>query len=360
MSRVGLVRAFLGLSTTPQKNGAPNVNTTQTQTPTPTPTPAQPEAPKLTLNRAQRRQLAKQLRAAGLRLVVFGNPIPEPTSDRDTLRKQADIIDLIDERQLPYQVTLPELLRQIDIEQLHDAEYVQAVIDGSPRYLADSPGFPWHPGRYREVLISTSAVVAAVQHALANRVNAGCTSSGLHHAGKQSGAGFCTFNGLAIAAVKAVEAGAKRVLILDLDAHCGGGTAHLIAGREGIEQVDVSVHAFDGYTDIENARLYMAGGDNYLEVIAEALANIDDPESIDVVIYNAGMDPHEHAGGVWGITTEVLAERERMVFEWANSRGIPVAFTLAGGYTHGATRQELAELHLLTFEQGHTSTPIAR
>ncbi|MFM7685085.1 MAG: hypothetical protein ACKPDI_04050, partial [Actinomycetota bacterium] len=111
-----------------------------------------------------------------------------------------------------------------------------------------------------------------------------------------------------------------------------------------------------------NATRYMARGDNYLEVVDDALAAIIDPESIDVVIYNAGMDPHEHSlGGAAGIDAEVLAERERMVFEWANSRGIPVAFTLAGGYKSSElSADELAELHLATFEASHASAPIAR
>ncbi|MEY4174010.1 MAG: Rhodococcus phage, partial [Actinomycetota bacterium] len=282
------------------------------------------------------------------------------TSGFDTLRKQADIIRIIGERGLPYEVQLPDLIDLIDIQKVHDREYVAAVMDGEPYGKAGSSGLAWHPGRFGEVHISTSAVVAAVQHALVNRVNAGCTSSGLHHAKASEGAGYCTFNGLAIAAIKAVEAGAKRVLILDLDAHCGGGTASLIEGLAGIEQVDVSVSSFDHYASTQNARLYMARGDNYLEVVSDALAAIIDPESIDVVIYNAGMDPHERAGGATGITANVLAERERTVFEWANSRGIPVAFTLAGGYTFGVTADELADLHLLTFDAAHTSAPIAR
>lgn len=313
-------------------------------------------APVRLANRAERRAGMSQ------RVAIYGNPIPDPTTSFDTIRKQLDIIRIIDERGLPYQVVLPELIDRLDLELVHDPYYVRAVITGEPSGLAGS-GLSWAPGRYEEVLISTSAVVAAVQHALATGSNAGCTSSGLHHAKAERGEGFCTFNGLAIAAIKAVEAGAERVLILDLDAHCGGGTAQLIAGRDGIEQFDVSVSSYDRYVNTANATLHMARGDNYLDVISDALAAIVDPESIDVVIYNAGMDPHEDCstGGAAGITTEVLAERERMVFEWANSRGIPVAFTLAGGYeSRDLTAEELADLHLLTFEAAHASAPIAR
>lgn len=313
-------------------------------------------APVRRANRAERRA------GQAARVAIFGNPIPDPTTSFDTIGKQDVLIRIIRERDLPYPVVLPELIDRSDIELVHHPSYVHAVLTGEPFDLAGS-GLSWDPGRYEEVLISTSAVVAAVRFAIANHSNAGCTSSGLHHAKAERGEGFCTFNGLAIAAIKAVQGGAKRVLILDLDAHCGGGTAQLIAGREGIEQVDVSVSSYDRYANTPNATLYMARGDNYLQVIGDALAAIVDPESIDVVLYNAGMDSHEDCtiGGVSGVDAKVLAERERLVFEWANSRGIPVAFTLAGGYkSSDLTAEELADLHLETFAAAHASAPIAR
>ncbi len=54
-------------------------------------------------------------------------------------------------------------------------------------------------------------------------------------------------NSLVIAAKKTMEAGTTSVMILDLDAHCGGGTASLIRGIPGIRQMDVSVTGFDCY-----------------------------------------------------------------------------------------------------------------
>ena len=66
---------------------------------------------------------------------------------------------------------------------------------------------------------------------------------------------ICTFNGLAIAARAALAAGARSVLILDLDAHCGGGTASLIAGEPRVWQIDVSVSSYDRYPSSERTRL---------------------------------------------------------------------------------------------------------
>ena len=72
---------------------------------------------------------------------------------------------------------------------------------------------------------------------------------------------------------------------------------------------------------------------------------------LDVVIYNAGMDPHEGAGGLIGITTDVLAEREGLFFDWAEEHGLPVAFVLAGGYLQGVGLDELVGLHRLTIRK---------
>ena len=65
------------------------------------------------------------------------------------------------------------------------------------------------------------------------------------------------------------------------------------------------------------------------------------------------MDPHEDCttGGLKGIDTQVLRERERLVFDWARSRGVPVAFGIGGGYVSRRLEQtQLVELHLLTVE----------
>jgi acetoin utilization deacetylase AcuC-like enzyme len=179
----------------------------------------------------------------------------------------------------------------------------------------------------------------------------------LHHAKHDRGSGYCTFNGLVIGARRALSLGAKRVLILDLDAHCGGGTKELIGllrdqTIDGIEQVDVSVSSFDQYHNSSFAQLKIVGASEYLDTIKNSLAEIADPQSIDLVIYNAGMDPHEKAGGVTGITDRVIRQREAMVFEWAKSHELPIVWVLAGGYSGGSfTKRDVARLHRITVEE---------
>lgn len=235
-----------------------------------------------------------------------------------------------------------------DLCRVHDPEYVQALQDGDPIDLAESNSLGWDGRLFPAVCASTGGVVQAALRALAERTIAGSLSSGLHHARRERGAGFCTVNGLALAAVVARGHGARRVLILDLDAHCGGGTADIIDGSEGIEQVDISVNSFDSYGPTSNSHLQIVTGRDYLGAVERELERVVDPVGIDLVLYNAGMDPHAQAGGVSGIDRSVLEEREAMVFEWARTHGVPVAWVLAGGYTLGLAMDELVDLHRLT------------
>jgi acetoin utilization deacetylase AcuC-like enzyme len=146
-------------------------------------------------------------------------------------------------------------------------------------------------------------------------------------------------------------------LILDLDAHCGGGTASLIADQPRIWQVDVSVSSFDRYKPTDRMRLdIVSQPGEYLPTISRQLAALDSAGvAFTLCIYNAGMDPHEDCstGGLAGITAGVLAERERIVFEWCRRRNLPIAFVLAGGYVSLRLDQDaLVKLHRLTLEQG--------
>ena len=185
--------------------------------------------------------------------------------------------------------------------------------------------------------------------------SSGSLSSGLHHARRARGAGFCTFNGLVLAARAALDAGARTVLILDLDAHCGGGTHELIHGDERIWQMDVSVNAFDRYEPLGNNQLEMVhDGSRYLPTIERKLTWLErEAPRFDICLYNAGMDPFGGCpiGGMQGVTQKVLRDREVAVFSWCRMRGVPIAFVLAGGYLGPELdRAGLVALHRLTLE----------
>jgi len=269
----------------------------------------------------------------------------------DTTRKAQWIVDSLREAPIPgVDLVAPAPLTRDQGEAVHDPAYVRAIETGEPRHLSESQGFRWDGALWRAVLASNGGVVAAARAAMEDGV-AGSLSSGLHHARHDTGHGFCTFNGLAIAAKAALAAGARTVLIVDLDAHCGGGTASLIAGDTRIRQIDVSVSPVDSYESTDQCRLAMVrDAAEYLPTVRRMLASVDG-EGFELCLYNAGMDPHEKCaiGGLAGITRDMLAEREQTVFAWCAKRRLPVAFVLAGGYTGPRLhRAELVALHRCT------------
>jgi acetoin utilization deacetylase AcuC-like enzyme len=157
---------------------------------------------------------------------------------------------------------------------------------------------------------------------------------------------------LVIAAATVIAEGAESVLIIDLDAHCGGGTHSMIEETERIQQMDVSVNAVDAYwMNHGNTLDLVRDAEKYLPTIRERLDGMT--RSFDLILYNAGMDPDERCqvGGLPGINAGILRRREQIVFEWAKSRQIPVAFVLAGGYSGSELPQdELVRLHRMTLE----------
>lgn len=234
----------------------------------------------------------------------------------------------------PAIVSLAETL----VSQVHDLDYLRALITGEPRDLAETNTFTWDPDIYSMALAHSSGVVAAMVDAVEGGHTGGTLSSGLHHARRHEGAGYCTLNGIA-AACWWVSSNHPdvRVVVLDLDAHFGGGTADMIEGMRNVTQVDVSTHSFDSY-DSPDALLVTP--DSYPQAVAWAIDRVL-AQHPDIVVYNAGVDPHSD-----GVASTVLAARDRCVAERLRHAEVPAVFTLAGGYTNDRfDMDDLVELH---------------
>lgn len=243
----------------------------------------------------------------------------------------------------------PEPATLAELRQIHTDEYVDAIQTGEPFALAEGGLGSWSPQVRTSVLASTGGARTAALRALENGV-AGSLSSGLHHARHDRGSGFCTLNGLALAAHAARDAGAAEVGILDVDAHCGGGTFDICGVEPWIRIADVSVSSFDRWTPIADRHSLVIDSDPsaYLDHVRRALSAL---EGVSLVLHNAGMDPVEggEAGATTGFTSELMAEREDLIADWARRTGTPIAFVLAGGYTGPRlTIEQVVALHMHT------------
>jgi len=263
----------------------------------------------------------------------------------ETVTKSKLLAEMIKEGRVPrVELVAPKLATEEELMLIHSPDYVDDVLSGKKKNIAAGMS---SKKLIKSILATTGGMRDATNEALRNG-RSGSFSSGLHHARANAGMGFCTFNGLALAALEALKK-VNSVGILDLDAHYGGGTADILKSNKRVRLADVSVCSYDSWTPTAKSRHFIqvvAKPKTYLATVEKALKSL---EGVAFLIYNAGMDTHERAGGLKGITLEIIQEREMRVVEWARAQNVPIVFALAGGYTwSGLTLKEVAELHLET------------
>jgi acetoin utilization protein AcuC len=114
-----------------------------------------------------------------------------------------------------------------ELEYFHTPAYVQRVIELSARGsgLLDAGDTPAFPGVYEAAANVVGGTLEALAAIVAGPVRrAFIPIGGLHHAARDSAAGFCVFNdcGVAIEAARRLH-GIRRVAYVDIDAHHGDG-----------------------------------------------------------------------------------------------------------------------------------------
>lgn len=257
-----------------------------------------------------------------------------------------------------------EPLEKEELTTVHDPAYVRGVFDGT---LANGFG-----NRNKAVAEACRYTVGsfywATRYAWDNKRNACSPTSGFHHAGYNFGGGFCTFNGLALAALWLTcgERFGTRVLVLDLDQHAGNGTSNIMrCVKEGdcdgkfetVKHFSAGEHPLRDWADVHGFVLSAFEADDH-----------------DIVLYQAGADMHidDPLGGL--LDTEEMYRRDRLVFGLARNRKVPVVWNLAGGYQQdeGGSIEPVLLIHRNTYrasrefdvvhqgqDQEHNAPPVA-
>lgn len=274
-----------------------------------------------------------------------------PRPERGTFRfdKYTLVMEELRGSGAPVTEHAPEPMPREWLEAVHCPDYVDEVFRAAvPREKERRIGFPVTAHIRDRVRHTNGGTWLAAQLARQHGYAAN-SAAGSHHALSDTGAGYCVFNDLAVAANRLLAEGdARRVLIVDLDVHQGDGTASLTAGRSDI--FTLSLHAERNFP-VRKARSscdvglpdgvdddgYMAALDAHLPAIMERFAP-------DLVLYQAGVDPHaQDKLGRLALSDEGLLARDRYVIAQTRQRGVPVASALGGGY--GDDPREVAARH---------------
>nr|WP_047166477.1 histone deacetylase [Sphingomonas sp. Y57] len=244
----------------------------------------------------------------------------------------------------------PEPMPRGWIEAVHDPDYVAEVATCTvPPHKARRIGFPVTERVARRAFLAPGGTWLAAKLALRHGYAAN-GAGGSHHAMADSGAGYCVFNDLAIAACRLVAEGdATRIMIVDLDVHQGDGTAVLTAGHPGL--FTFSIHSEHNFP-VRKARSSfdlglpdMTGDSDYLDILAAHLPASIDAFIPDLILYQAGVDPHrDDRLGRLALSDKGLHDRDQFVMRQARLRGIPLASVLGGGY--GDDRLAVARRHV--------------
>jgi len=284
--------------------------------------------------------------------------------DRLLATQQAETVDFL----------APRPASDDDVRLVHGAGYVDRLVHGelSPEEEMQME-LPYSPELVRAFWLAAGGSILAAERALEDRV---CVNigGGFHHAYPDHGEGFCMIHDVAIAIRKMQKLGRiRRAMTVDCDVHQGNGTAaifppvhqpghrlpsasHAVLSPSTGDEDSVftislhQAHNYPAYKPPSSIDVNLPDGtkdDEYLSWLDQALSSGLRHFSPDLLCYLAGADPYQEdqLGGL-RLTIAGLKQRDKLVFEIAKARGIPVMVTYAGGYAHNV--QDTVTIHVNT------------
>jgi acetoin utilization deacetylase AcuC-like enzyme len=238
------------------------------------------------------------------------------------------------------------------LELVHARGYHQAFARGSLSAAEQRRiGLPATTPLVQRTWLAVGGTVLTARLALRHGV-ACHLAGGTHHAFPNHGSGFCIFNDCAVAArVLLAEAAVRRLMLIDLDVHQGDASAAIFAGDPRV--FTFSAHCASNFplrkqtSDLDLPLADGLGDDDYLRTIGDLVPDLLDQHRPDLVLYNAGVDPHRNDRlGRLCLSSDGLLNRDRLVLDACLRRSIPIASVIGGGYDD---LEPLVERHGLVF-----------
>ncbi len=265
---------------------------------------------------------------------------PLPEGHRFPMPKFRQLYELLlaDGVAQPEQFHTPSRPPQELIELVHTSDYVQAYCEGTLDAKAQRRiGLPWSRALVNRTCVAVGGTILTANLALTHGLACN-TAGGTHHAFPSYGSGFCIFNDLAIASHVLQKLGlVRKILIVDLDVHQGDGTAFIFQADDSV--FTFSMHCevnFPGTKQRSDLDVPLPVGmedDAYLQTLAIYIPDLLSEVKPDLVLYDAGVDPHVGDRlGKLALTDSGIFRREMQVLSTCVAAGYPVACVIGGGY----------------------------
>lgn len=247
----------------------------------------------------------------------------------------------------------PSLVDFANLYMAHTQRYANGVWNGalSTKEIRRL-GLPWSKALAIRSRLAVQGTINAGLMALQDGIAANL-AGGTHHAMPGYGEGFCVYNDVAVAIQVLRHAKwVNKVLVIDCDVHQGNGTAEFF--KKESEVFTFSIHGEKNYpfikppSDLDIGLPDQTGDKEYLRCLINALNDIFQCFSPDLVFYLGGIDPLEtdHFGRL-SLSLKGLEERDRTVIEYITQKEIPLTLLLSGGYA--PTIRETIEAHAVMF-----------
>ncbi|AFV77011.1 deacetylase, histone deacetylase/acetoin utilization protein [Thermus oshimai JL-2] len=219
----------------------------------------------------------------------------------------------------------------------HDPLYLERVFrEGLSRKESLRLGLPFTPAFLRRALHAAGGTLMAALDALEEGLGLNL-AGGTHHAFPDRAEGYSLFNDVAVAVAWLRRRGfSGRVLVLDLDAHQGNGTA-VFFGQDPTVYT-LSLHGERNYplkkerSDLDVGLPDGVGDGAYLRALEEALEKAGAFRPA-LVFYNAGVDVLKgDRFGRLSLSLEGVAQRDLRVYRFVKEVGAALVVVMGGGY----------------------------
>lgn len=203
-----------------------------------------------------------------------------------------------------------DLLNKSDIALAHSTQYINDILNNNK-----SNGYHlFNKDIIKKIELDIAFFFYASMDAWINKSVTCSPTSAFHHAGYDFSGGFCTFNGLIITAqLLKLNFNIDRIAIVYLDIHHGNGTEDIIK-KLGLNYID--------HFSLEKELKKYKTNEELMNNLEYAIFNKID--QADIILYQAGADPHinDPLGGL--LTTEQMYQRDLILFKLTKEMDVPL------------------------------------